>query len=90
MSKTLFLVVGILLALGVIFARSRLKRAFQIGAALYAVVLVARLLVFGLGDRDNLLDLLTVAAAFFLVWLIAWGGTQAVLRYRERSGRPPS
>jgi uncharacterized membrane protein len=89
MSKTLLLVAGILLALGVIFARSRLKRAFQLGAVLYAIVLVARFLVFGVaGDRDSLIDLLTVAAVFFLIWLVAWGGTQAVLRYRERSDRP--
>ena len=87
MSKTLFLAVGILLALGVIFARSRLKRAFQLGAGLYAIVLVARFLFFGLsGDSDTVFDLLTVVAVFFLVWLVAWGATQAVLRYR--SGRP--
>jgi hypothetical protein len=88
--KTLFLVVAIMLALGVIFARNRLKLAFQLGAVLYAIVLVARLLVFGLGDRDNLLDLLSIVAIFFLIWVIAWFGTQAILRYRERAGRPPS
>ena len=88
--RTLLLLLGVLLALGVIFARARLKRAFQIGAALYAVVLVGRLLLFGLGDRDNLIDLITIGAIFFLVWLVAWAGTQAVLRYRERSGRPPT
>lgn len=87
--RTLLLVLGILLALGMIFARDRIKRAFQLGAALYAVVLVARLVLFGLGDSDNLLDLVTIGAIFFLVWLAAWAGTQAVLRYRERSGRPP-
>ena len=89
MSKTLFLTIGILLALGIFFARDRLKRAFQIGAALYAVVLVFRFLVFGVGDPESLLDLLTVAGVFFLVWLVAWTGTRAVLRYRERAGRPP-
>ena len=88
--RTLLLVGGILLALGVIFARDRVKRAFQIGAALYGIFLIARLLLFGLGDRDNLLDLLSIGGIFFLVWLAAWGGTQAVLRYRERSERPPS
>ena len=86
--KTLLLVVGIMLALGVVFARDRVKRAFQLGAMLYAVVLVARLVIFGLGDSDNLLDLATVGAAFFLIWVVAWAATQAVLRYRARSGRP--
>jgi len=87
--KTLLLIVGILLALGVIFARNRLKRAFQIGAALYAVVLVVRLILFGLGDLDNLTALVTIAAIFFLIWLVAWGGTQAVLKYRSVAGPPP-
>jgi hypothetical protein len=90
MRATLFLAVGILLALGIFFARDRVKRAFQIGGVLYAIVLVFRFLVFGMGDRDNFLDLLTVIAAFFLVWLIAWAGTRAVLAYRARSERPPS
>jgi hypothetical protein len=88
--KAFFLAVGILLALGTFFARDRLKKAFQIGAVLYAIVLAARFLVFGIGDLDNFLDLLVVFAAFFLIWLIAWGGTRAVLRYRARSERPPS
>lgn len=84
--KWLLLIAGLTLALGIIFAGNRLKRAFQIGAALYAIVLIVRFLVFGLGDRDNLTDLLTLVAIFFLIWLIAWGGTQAALRYRARSG----
>ena len=90
MRNTLFLALGILLVLGIFFARDRVKRAFQIGAVLYGIVLVFRFLVFGLGDPDNFLDIVVVFAAFFLVWLIAWGGTRAVLRHRERSGRPPS
>lgn len=85
--RTLLLLVAVLLALGMIFARDRIKRAFMIGAALYAIVLVARLLLFGLADQDNLIDLVTIGAVFFLIWLAAWAGTQAVLRYRERSGR---
>jgi hypothetical protein len=88
--KTLLLVVGIMLALGVVFAPTRVKRAFRLGAALYAVVLVVRLVIFGLGDVDNLSDLATVGATFFLIGLVAWAGTQAVLRHRARSGRPPS
>ena len=90
MKSTLVLAVGILLALGIIFARDRVKRAFQLGAVLYAIVLVFRFLVFGIGDPDNFLDLFVVFAAFFLIWLVAWAGTRAVLRYRARSERPPS
>lgn len=90
MRTTLFLAVGILLALGIFFARDRVKRAFQIGAVLYAIVLVFRFLVFGMGDPDNMLDLVAVIGVFFLIWLIAWAGTQAVLRYRARSERPRS
>jgi hypothetical protein len=88
MTKIFLLVVAIMLVMGIFFARDRLRRAFQIGAALYAVVLIARFLVFGLGDRDNLTDLLVLGAIFFLIWLIAWGGTQAILRYRARQGPP--
>lgn len=90
MRTTLFLAVGILLVLGIFFARDRVKRAFQIGAVLYAIVLVFRFLIFGMGDPDNMLDLVAVIGAFFLIWLIAWAGTRAVLRYRARSERPPS
>ena len=90
MRNSLFLALGILLALGIFFARDRVKQAFQIGAVLYAIVLVFRFLIFGFGDPDNFLDLMLVFAAFFLIWLIAWGGTRAVLRYRARSDRPPS
>ena len=90
MRNTLFLALGILLTLGIFFARDRVKQAFQVGAVLYAIVLVFRFLIFGLGDPENFLDIGIVFAAFFLVWLIAWGGTRAVLRYRERSERPPS
>ena len=90
MRNSLFLALGILLVLGIFFARDRVKRAFQIGAALYAVVLVFRFLIFGLGDPDNFFDLVIVFGVFFLVWLVAWVGTRAALRYRERSERPPS
>ena len=89
MRSTLFLAVGILLVLGIFFARDRVKRAFQVGAVLYAVVLVFRFLLFGIGDPDNFLDLVVIFVAFFLVWVIAWGGTRAVLRHRARSERPP-
>jgi hypothetical protein len=84
--KWVLLIAGLLLALGVLFGGARLKRAFQIGAVLYAIVLVVRLIVFGFGDRDNLTDVLTLIAIFFVIWLMAWGGTHAALRYRARSG----
>jgi hypothetical protein len=90
MRNLLFLLVGFVIVLGLFFARDRVKQAFQIGAVLYAIVLVFRFLVFGFGDPDSFLDVLIVFASFFLVWLIAWGATQAILRYRERTGRPPA
>lgn len=89
MRNSLVLALGILLALGIFFARDRVKRAFQIGAVLYAIVLVVRFLIFGFGEPDNLPDLLIVFGVFFLVWLAAWWGTRAILRNRDRSGRPP-
>ena len=89
MRNLLFLAVAILFGLGIFFARDRLKRAFQIGAILYAVILVVRFLIFGVGDSDTFLDLLTLIAVFFLVWLVAWGATQLVLRARGKAGPPP-
>lgn len=88
MRNLLFLAVAILFGLGVFFARDRLKRAFQIGAVLYAVVLVVRFMMFGMGDSDTMLDLLTLFAIFFLVWLVAWGATQLILRSRGRPSPP--
>jgi hypothetical protein len=90
MRQSLLLVVGILLAFGIIFARNRLKRAFQIGAILYGVVLLVRLVIFGVGDADNLLDLIVVGSVFFLVWLVAWAATRFILDSRGRSEEPPS
>jgi hypothetical protein len=87
MKSSLFLAAGILLALGIFFARDRLKRAFQLGAILYAVVLVGRLLLYGFQDGDNFLDILIVGGSFLLVWVVAWAGTRAVLKYREQSGQ---
>lgn len=84
MRSTLFFTIAILLVLGILFARDRLRLAFQVGAALYAVTLVFRFFVFSRADPDNLVDLATVLAVFGLVWLIAWGLTTAVLRHRRR------
>jgi hypothetical protein len=86
--STLFLAVAILLGLGLFFARDRVRLAFQVGAVLYAITLVIRFLIFGVGDADNVLALVTIVAGFFLVWLVAWWGTNVVLRRRERT-RPP-
>jgi hypothetical protein len=90
MRNALLLLVGIVIVLGLFFARDRVKQAFQVGAVLYAVVLLFRFVVFGFGDPDNFLDVLVIFAVFFLIWLAAWSGTRAILRRRERSERPPS
>ena len=88
MRSTLFLAVAILLGLGLFFARDRVRLAFQVGAALYAVTLVIRFIIFGFGDADDLVAILTILAFFFLIWLAAWWGTNAILRRRERTGPP--
>ena len=88
MRSTLFLAVAILLGLGLFFARDRVRLAFQVGAALYAVTLVVRFFVFGFGDSNDVVAILTVVAVFGLIWLAAWWGTNAILRRRERT-RPP-
>ncbi len=88
MRSTLFLAVAILLGLGLFFARDRVRLAFQVGAVLYAITLVVRFFIFGFGDADDALGIVTIAAVFFLIWLGAWWGTNAILRRRERA-RPP-
>ncbi|MGE3267315.1 MAG: hypothetical protein AB7P40_01115 [Chloroflexota bacterium] len=90
MRNLLFLAVGVLLALGIFFARDRVKRACQLGAVLYAVVLVVRLVVYGFEDSDNFLSLLTVGAVFLAIWGIGWAATQAVIEHRNRTQGPPS
>jgi hypothetical protein len=64
------------------------KRACQIGAVLYAAVLVIRLLVYGFQDSDNFLDILAVASVFLAIWGIGWAITRAVLEYRQYTRRP--
>ena len=88
MRSTIFLALAIMLGLGIFFARDRLRLAFQVGAVLYAISLVIRFVVFGIGDDDNVVVLLLAGAVFFLIWLAAWTGTNAILRRRERT-RPP-
>jgi hypothetical protein len=88
MRSTIFLALAIMLGLGIFFARDRLRLAFQVGAVLYAITLVIRFAMFGIGDDDNLVVLLSAGAVFFLIWLGAWAGTNAILRRRERP-RPP-
>lgn len=89
MRNLLFLLVFVLLALGIFFARDRVRRACQIGAVLYAAALVVRLLVYGFQDSDNFLDILAVASVFLAIWGIGWAITRAVLEYREYTRRPP-
>jgi hypothetical protein len=79
----------LLLILGVFLARDRVRVAFQIGAVLYAVSLVVRFFIFGLGDPDNLLDLLTIFAVFFVIWLVARTIVEAIIRHRARTRPPP-
>ena len=88
MRSTLFLALAILLGLGLFFARDRVRLAFQVGAVLYAISLVIRFMIFGFGDADDALAILTIVAVFLLLWLAAWWGTNEILRRRERA-RPP-
>ena len=88
MRSALLLSIAILLVLGVLFARDRLRLAFQVGAILYGALFVVRFILFGRTDADSLIDLLTVLAIFGLIWLAAWAATTAILRHRAR--RPPS
>ncbi|MCC6179811.1 MAG: hypothetical protein IT305_31240 [Chloroflexi bacterium] len=84
MKSSLVLAAGILLVLGIFFARDRLKFAFKVGAVLYAVSLVARFFLFGATDPDNLLDIAIIAAVFFGIWAVGWLATHLTLRYRSR------
>ena len=84
MRSTFFLVIGLLLVVGFLFARERLRLAFKIGSILYFGVLIFRFAVFTHADPDNLLDLATILAVFGALWLAAWGATTLVLRYRKR------
>lgn len=89
--RNLLLLAGfVLLALGIFFARDRVKRACQLGAVLYAIVLVIRFVLFGFQDADNVLAILSVASVFFVIWLIGWGATKAILEYRARTRGPRS
>ncbi len=89
MRSSLLLAVAILLGLGVLFARDRIRRAFQIGAMLYAIVLVFRFVMFGRLESDNMGDLLLVLSIFGLIWLAGWLITAAILRHRARSRSAP-
>lgn len=84
MRSTLFFAIAILLTLGLLFARERVKLAFQVGAVLYAVLLVVRFFLFSSADPENLADIAVVLVLFGLFWLAAWGVTAAILRYRRR------
>jgi len=90
MRNAILLAGFLILALGVFFARDRVKRAFQIGAVLYAISIVVRFFIFGVGDRDSLMDVLTILAIFFLIWLVARAIVEMILERRRRSGRPPA
>ena len=84
MKSTLLFAVGILLVIGILFARERLKLAFKVGSILYLGLLIVRFAIFARADPDNLVDLATILAVFGLVWLAAWGLTTLAVRYRRR------
>ena len=80
MRSTLLLAVLMLLLLGVVFARDRLKLAFRVGIVLYLVLMVFRFLVFGRSDWENVDDVVGLLAVFGLIWLAGWLITGAILR----------
>jgi hypothetical protein len=90
MRRLLLAAILLVLVFGVFFAGNRLKKVFQIGAVLYAISLVGRFFIYGVGDPDNLLDVITIAAILFVIWLIAKGIVEAILSRRERARRPPA
>ena len=83
MRSTLLLAVLMLLLLGVVFARDRLKLAFRVGIVLYLVLMVFRFLVFGRSDWENVDDVVGLLAVFGLIWLAGWLITGAILRQRR-------
>ena len=83
MRSTLLLAVLMLLLLGVVFARDRLKLAFRVGIVLYLVLMVFRFLVFGRSDWENADEVVGLLAVFGLIWLAGWLITGAILRQRR-------
>ena len=83
MRSTLLLAVLMLLLLGVVFARDRLKLAFRVGIVLYLVLMVFRFLVFGRSDWENVDDVVGLLTVFGLIWLAGWLITGAILRQRR-------
>ena len=83
MRSTLLLAVLMLLLLGVVFARDRLKLAFRVGIVLYLMLMVFRFLVFGRSDLENVDDVVGLLAVFGLIWLAGWLITGAILRQRR-------
>ena len=83
MRSTLLLAVLMLLLLGVVFARDRLKLAFRVGIVLYLLLMVFRFLVFGRSDWENVDDVVGLLAVFGLIWLAGWLITGAILRQRR-------
>lgn len=89
--RNLLLLLGfLLLAAGIYFARDRVRVAFQIGAVLYVISIVARFFIFGFGDSDNLLTVIIVAGVLLVIWLVARGIVEAILDQRRRKQEPPA
>ncbi len=90
MRNALLLAGFVLLVLGIFLARDRLRLAFQIGAVLYAISVVARFFIFGFGDRDDLLNVIVVAAVMLVIWLVTKAIVEAILERRNRAQGPPT
>jgi hypothetical protein len=90
MRKALLLAGFVVLILGIFFARDRLRLAFQIGAVLYVISIVARFFIFGFGDSDDLLNVIVVAGVLLVIWLIARAIVEAILERRKRAQGPPT
>jgi hypothetical protein len=90
MRSVLLLAGFVLLALGIFFARDRLRVAFQVGAVLYVISIVARFFIFGVGDHDDLLNAIVVVGILFIIWLVTKAIVEAILKRRKRAQGPPT
>jgi hypothetical protein len=90
MRNALLLAGFLVLVIGMFVARDRLRVAFQVGAVLYAISVVARFFVFGFGDRDDLLNVIVVASVMLIIWLVTKGIVEAILERRRRNRAPPT
>ena len=86
----LFLLVVFLVisAWGII--KRRLKLAFKVAAVVYAISFLIRLARIGI-DEQRATELGIVTAAFVAFWVLAWGATTLIARWRgNRVATPQS